>query len=349
VRTHVAMGILAILLSGFPRIVDASGGMIEINQVSALAGNVTPGDTPGFPVTISQSGSYVLTGNLIIADAATSAISITADRVSLDLAGFGILGPVTCSGGENCSAVGPGNGVEGSGFGISVHNGSVEGMGNRGIDLGSGAHVERVVARFNGDRGITVGTSSLLLANRVIDNGTGGIQTGDFTAYADNVIIGSTYGPSVSSTGSRQAVATGGNACDDQRCSGLERQYYLTKTGATGDQALSACATGFHMASVFELIDISNLKYNSAHGQTKADSGDGPPTGAWGWIRTGNVSLTGGGAGNANCSNWTTTTGNGSMVYLYPEWFQQFNTRVDPWYPSASACQDALNVWCVQD
>ena len=36
----------------------AVDGVILIDQTKALAGNVTPGDTPGFPVTISLPGSY---------------------------------------------------------------------------------------------------------------------------------------------------------------------------------------------------------------------------------------------------------------------------------------------------
>ncbi len=38
----------------------AVDGVVLIDQNRALAGNVTPGDTPGFPVTISLSGSYRL-------------------------------------------------------------------------------------------------------------------------------------------------------------------------------------------------------------------------------------------------------------------------------------------------
>src|SRR5271156_5439677 len=47
----------------------AVDGVIEINQASAKAGGVTPGDTPLFPVTLSQPGSYRLTGNLDVTDA----------------------------------------------------------------------------------------------------------------------------------------------------------------------------------------------------------------------------------------------------------------------------------------
>ncbi|HZO54059.1 MAG TPA: hypothetical protein VFB63_15200, partial [Bryobacteraceae bacterium] len=36
----------------------AVDGVVLIDQKLARAGNVSPGDTPGFPVTISQPGSY---------------------------------------------------------------------------------------------------------------------------------------------------------------------------------------------------------------------------------------------------------------------------------------------------
>jgi len=54
-------------------------------------GVLPPGDAAGFPVTISEVGSYRLTGNLSIGS--TDAIEITADNVTLDLNGFLIIGP----------------------------------------------------------------------------------------------------------------------------------------------------------------------------------------------------------------------------------------------------------------
>ena len=42
----------------------AVDGVIEINQARALAGGVTSGDTPGFPVIIDTAGSYTLTSDL---------------------------------------------------------------------------------------------------------------------------------------------------------------------------------------------------------------------------------------------------------------------------------------------
>ena len=77
----------------------AADGVIEINQAGAMQGGVTAGDTAaGFPVTISEFGSYRLTGNLTVADAGTTAIEVTSGDVTIDLNGFIISGMTTCSG-----------------------------------------------------------------------------------------------------------------------------------------------------------------------------------------------------------------------------------------------------------
>jgi hypothetical protein len=68
----------------------AVDGVVLIDQARALAGSITPGDAPGFPVTISQPGSYRLSGNLRVPSAI--GIEITADDVSIDLNGFAIFG-----------------------------------------------------------------------------------------------------------------------------------------------------------------------------------------------------------------------------------------------------------------
>lgn len=44
------------------------------------------------------------------------------------------------------------------------------------------------------------------------------------------------------------------------------RGFYLTTTTHTGDQALAACAAGFHMASLWEILDPSNLRYEPTPG-----------------------------------------------------------------------------------
>ncbi|MFT7773668.1 hypothetical protein [Roseateles sp.] len=105
-----------------------------IDQTKALAGNVTPGDTPGFPVTISQPGSYKLTSNLTV-PAGQSGIVIASSDVTLDLNGFSITGTGTCTvagiGNIACNGVGSGVTVTGADLNrVAVRNGSVGGFGD---------------------------------------------------------------------------------------------------------------------------------------------------------------------------------------------------------------------------
>ena len=67
-------------------------GVVLINQAKALAGNVTPGDAPGFPVTLSRRGSYRLSGNLRVARD-TNGLEVAAEDITIDLNGFTIRGP----------------------------------------------------------------------------------------------------------------------------------------------------------------------------------------------------------------------------------------------------------------
>src|SRR6266436_5972961 len=89
--------VCACMLAALASSLYAVDGVVLIDQNHALAGNITPGDAPGFPVTISQPGSYRLTGNLVVPDVNTTAIQITADFVTVDLNGFSIIGPNVCT------------------------------------------------------------------------------------------------------------------------------------------------------------------------------------------------------------------------------------------------------------
>src|SRR5262245_44703036 len=95
------------------------------------------------------------------------------------------------------------------------------------------------------------------------------------------------------------AVVLGTGACglggqSASSCPG-PRSFYLTKSPVQGNQVLSACGAGFHMASRFEIASLSGLVYDSKRGASSDDSGSGPPSsaatysssGPSGWIRTG--------------------------------------------------------------
>lgn len=184
---------LFVLFAGPAFAVD---GVVLINQSIALAGNATPGDTPGFPITISVSGSYRLSGNLIPPDGNTTVIQITADNVSIDLNGFSIIGPVVCSGGPpvtGCSPSGFGAGITSSNANISVSNGTVRGMGT-GISLqGAGSRIANVQAMSNSFDGIDATPGSIVSGSNASYNGDNGIFVSGVNKVGkliDNVLIG---------------------------------------------------------------------------------------------------------------------------------------------------------------
>lgn len=159
----------------------AADGVVLIDQNQAMQGNVTPGDDPGFPVTISQPGSYRLTGNLTLADANTTAILITADHVTIDLGGFSIIGPVVCTANATKCARGAGIGIQAGDIGTlgrrgtRVLNGSISGMGLDGIQItGDASSVEKINADNNGGNGIWL-TGGNVVDSVASVNGSSGI------------------------------------------------------------------------------------------------------------------------------------------------------------------------------
>jgi hypothetical protein len=140
---------------------NAGDGRIEINQAAATAGSVTPGDAPGFPVTISEPGSFRLTGNLLVSSAST-AISIEAQNVSLDLGGFSVAGPNSCSGypTNTCTTTGGNAGIvaNANAHQVRVENGVVRSFNGRGVWLlGASSSSENLRVLVNGDTGIVLG------------------------------------------------------------------------------------------------------------------------------------------------------------------------------------------------
>jgi hypothetical protein len=130
----------------------------------------------------------------------------------------------------------------------------------------------------------------------------------------------------------------------------LMRQFYLTKTGVTANQATTACAAGYHMASLWEILDPSNLKYSTALGESEDDSGQGPPD-IIGWARTGWSSEANFNeqTGQVNCNAWTSSSNTdwGTYIYLEDNWNSSFD--IDPWSATKGTCDSTLRVWCVQD
>jgi hypothetical protein len=146
----------------------AVDGVVLINQ-STLNG-------AGGTYTITQSGSYKLSGNLQAKDANTSVIAIAQSHVTIVLNGFSILGPADCSGGFPCANTGNGTGIittpnNQNYFNITIRNGTIQGMGNRGIQLvGDSFLVEYMHIRSNGGRGIEVGGTGIFSRNHIVQH-----------------------------------------------------------------------------------------------------------------------------------------------------------------------------------
>ena len=157
----------------------AVDGVVLITQARAFAGNVTPGDLPGFPVTISHSGSYRFFCNLTVAGA-NDGFDIQVDGVTLDLNGFAIIGARGT--GEGIAGTTPGVG----GNNVVVTNGIVRDMGSNGIRLDSKCRIENVQAIFNGGDGINVTSGAQILSSIANDNQGDGIEFGAGCTVKDN-------------------------------------------------------------------------------------------------------------------------------------------------------------------
>ena len=148
----------------------STAGVITIDQAKAEAGGITPGDAPGFPVTISQPGSYRLMGNLTVADVNLDGIEIkTNGGVTIDLNGFVVRG-ARC-GEQRCTInPPPSNGINGLQPNFRVFNGTVENFGWSGIYAAGGAVIERVTAASNGYYGMVSNGSSQIIDSVARDN-----------------------------------------------------------------------------------------------------------------------------------------------------------------------------------
>jgi hypothetical protein len=162
--------------------------------------------------------------------------------------------------------------------------------------------------------------------------------------------------------GQREAVASGPQAPLDHArdrplaaSAGL-RRYYLTQSTYNGADAdgtdgngAGVCAEGYHFASLWEILDPSNLKYDTDLGMVRGDSGQGPPTYLGGWVRTGYVSDYSGVPGWTNCSAWTSSASarSGTYAYLPRDW--EAGQDIHVWEVSAPQCNLSGYVWCVAD
>ncbi len=174
------------MLTVFASSAFAVDGVVLIDQTRALAGSVTPGDTPGFPVTISVPGSYKLSGNLTV-PAGVDGIVIQSDNVTIDLNGFSIVGAESSADFAGITdkdtvhrAISIRNGVM-SNLGINMASDQVEVREMRisgavdAINLGGSAAVVTGNNLFKNVTGIRVSGSDGLISNNIASFNAAGI------------------------------------------------------------------------------------------------------------------------------------------------------------------------------
>jgi hypothetical protein len=169
----------------------SANAQVMIDQGKALAGAVTPGDAPGFPITLAAPGTYKLTSDLVV-PAGTDGVRIAADNVTLDLNGYTIKGALECSGSGDelaCGAAMSGSGViaeQGTQF-STLRNGIVRSFGLEGVMLGASATIDGINARGNGTYGIVAYENTTIANSQANRNGAHGM----LLMYGGSVVISS--------------------------------------------------------------------------------------------------------------------------------------------------------------
>jgi len=140
--------------------------------------------------------------------------------------------------------------------------------------------------------------------------------------------------------------------CTDDANAAAGRKFYLTKGSFDGAHALQACVSGFHMASLWEIYDVSNVRYDRTLGYLTTDSGFGPPAASFGWVRTGNTPDVASTPGIGNCSVWTSNNPSyhGTLIELPIDWANvELGVQIGSWSAGTADCGFETRVWCVQN
>ncbi len=219
---------IVLVASAWPAVAPGVDGVIEINQAAAEQGGI-PGDAAGFPVSLTETGSYRLTGNLDV-PADSTGIEITAPDVTLDLNGFSIRGAASCPGDPPAACTGTaGRGIHATAPGSRVSGGFVTGFSDGGVSLGDSSRVSAVEARRNGRVGIEVGARGRIRDSHASANAGVGLSASLDGSVLDSmslrngdtaVILGLGAGLASSVLASdgqtlvRGGVLLGGNACN---------------------------------------------------------------------------------------------------------------------------------------
>lgn len=241
----------AVALMLTPAIAD--DGTYEISPLCVATG-CFDGDGPGFPVTISRPGRYVLTGNLDVRNEPTpenaTGISVSgSNHVSIDLNGFEIRGPVSCAGQPlSCSPTGgAGDGVAGSNsVNVTVQNGSITGMGRYGVlcaSNGSRCRVDGLTLSQNGADGLTGGPNWVTVTNtKALSNGGTGLNM-SLGAVRDTEVRGNGGIGVLVNQATLESVTAVSNGSDGIASSGVVENSSALQNGGNGINCFGCIAT----------------------------------------------------------------------------------------------------------
>lgn len=179
-RTFPRLGALCLVCAGLGLAGPAvlAQGTFEIDQ-GCVAGGCFPGDTPGFPVSITVPGHYKLVGSLSVgADFTGPAavfINVQAGEVHLDLNGFQIRGPFACAGTPVAGCTQGANITDGITFLVrsgSLRNGTVRGFGGAGMSgaIRDGFSLENIAMVENAGGGVRLSAGPYSRAFTVRDS-----------------------------------------------------------------------------------------------------------------------------------------------------------------------------------
>jgi hypothetical protein len=126
--------------------------------------------------------------------------------------------------------------------------------------------------------------------------------------------------------------------------------FYVTSGLFAGNQALTACAAGYHLASYWEIHEPSNFAYDRGRGLRNANYQFGPPvaegSGTYdplqAWLDNGRTP-----ASNSNCSGWIDSSGSQGLTAYLASRETNYNT---PYYLFGNTdCGEQHHVWCASD
>ena len=159
-------------------------GALALLLLAALAGVVhggpldptaPPGSTgknviTSLPFTISQSGSYVVNGNLTCGSCTNSlyGITVSADNVTIDLQGFEMVGPGTQSRGISTA----------SNRHLTVRDGTIRNWASGIFSGNDGLRVDGVNLKNNSSAGISASGGAHSISNCNVEQSSTGIAVG---------------------------------------------------------------------------------------------------------------------------------------------------------------------------